>query len=343
MSRRRIRKSSERRRTQALIRRPKRPAPTTLLKRWFQFLLTAGSCAFSGNQLGAAPATNYTVTTYRSEQGLPSSVVLSVTQTRDGYLWLGTLNGLVRFDGLGRRTSGATGVQFPVFDEGNTPGLRSSVIVKLFEDSQGNLWIGTETGGIVVIKEGKIVKSFLGAVGREGRLKSICEDSKGTVWLYTADGQLFKSESAKAELVRVPTGVEERSISRCVIVDNSGRLWLGSEGVLECLLDNRRDDWAFRVPIPNFNYLIPRKSGGYWLFASGRIWSGQERRFFLFAEYPWNATNTPVNAVWEDQRGNLIVGTGGQGVYLFDTRGRYTLLSKAQGTSLRNSRTDGIL
>jgi len=56
-------------------------------------------------------------------------------QTHDGYLWLGTLNGLVRFDG----------VQFKVFDEHNTPGLTSGRIVYLFEDSKTNLWIGTET------------------------------------------------------------------------------------------------------------------------------------------------------------------------------------------------------
>jgi ligand-binding sensor domain-containing protein len=146
----------------------------------------------------AAQRAHYTVTAYGTEQGLPSSVVLTVVQTRDGYLWLGTLNGLVRFDGLGRRTGAATGVQFPVFDDGNTPGLNSSVILKLFEDSKGNLWIGTETAGVVVAREGRIVKTFLAKVGREGRLKSICEDSRGTVWLYTADGQLFKCESVSA-------------------------------------------------------------------------------------------------------------------------------------------------
>ena len=69
--------------------------------------------------------------------GLPQSSVISVIQTRDGYLWLGTLNGLVRFDGI----------RFTVFDEENTPGLNSDRIVYLFEDSHTNLWIGTDAGG----------------------------------------------------------------------------------------------------------------------------------------------------------------------------------------------------
>ncbi|MEO6183002.1 MAG: two-component regulator propeller domain-containing protein, partial [Verrucomicrobiota bacterium] len=63
-----------------------------------------------------------------SEMELPQGSVITMLKTRDGYLWLGTLNGLVRFDGS----------RFTVFDESNTPGLNSSRIVHLFEDSQKN-------------------------------------------------------------------------------------------------------------------------------------------------------------------------------------------------------------
>src|ERR1017187_10802834 len=83
----------------------------------------------------AAP---FIVDSWSNEEGLPQSSVISVIQTRDGYLWLGTLRGLVRFDGI----------HFTVFDENNTPGLDSSRIVFLFEDSRGNLWIGTDTGSV---------------------------------------------------------------------------------------------------------------------------------------------------------------------------------------------------
>ena len=91
-------------------------------------------------------------------QGLPSSAVLAVTQTRDGYLWVGTLDGLARFDG----------VQFAVFDENNTPGLNSSQIIRLYEDRQTNLWVGTENGGIDLVKAGKVTSVDL-ARGGAGR------------------------------------------------------------------------------------------------------------------------------------------------------------------------------
>src|SRR5580693_7236190 len=84
----------------------------------------------------AAGNERYTVDVWNTEntEGWPDSTIITVTQTRDGYLWIGTFNGkLVRFDGL----------HFTSYDEGNTPGLDTSPVVFLFEDSQTNLWVGT--------------------------------------------------------------------------------------------------------------------------------------------------------------------------------------------------------
>ena len=88
---------------------------------------------------------SFIVDAWSRKEGLPENAVISVIQTRDGYLWLGTLNGLVRFDGN----------HFTVFDENNTPGLNSDRIVYLFEDSHTNLWIGTDTAGLAMAKDGE--------------------------------------------------------------------------------------------------------------------------------------------------------------------------------------------
>src|SRR6187402_450458 len=69
-------------------------------------------------------------------QGLPQSSVTAILRTRDGYLWLGTQGGLVRFDG----------VRFTVFSPSTHPGLRNSRIRALFEDRNQTLWIATEDG-----------------------------------------------------------------------------------------------------------------------------------------------------------------------------------------------------
>ena len=76
----------------------------------------------------------FLVDVWGTEDGLPQSSVIALTQTRDGYLWLGTLNGLLRFDGK----------SFTRFNVNNTPGLPDNRIVFLFEDSRQTLWVGTE-------------------------------------------------------------------------------------------------------------------------------------------------------------------------------------------------------
>src|SRR3989442_10453423 len=126
------------------------------------------------------PGAPYIIDERETEDGLPQNSVIAITQTRDGYLWLGTLNGLVRFDGI----------RFTIFDESNTPGLNSGRIVLLFEDTQSNFWIGTETAGVVLVKDGSAKSLDIGRGSREGRLMAACEDPSGGGWLYTADCQL---------------------------------------------------------------------------------------------------------------------------------------------------------
>ena len=131
----------------------------------------------------------FIVDSWSNEEGLPQSSVISVIQTRDGYLWLGTLRGLVRFDGI----------HFTVFDESNTPGLDSSRIVFLFEDSRGNLWIGADTGSVAMMSDGKITNFQIGRGGHEGRLVYVYEDSTGIVWFYTADGRTSWYQNGKLQ------------------------------------------------------------------------------------------------------------------------------------------------
>jgi len=73
---------------------------------------------------------------WQVENGLPQDAVQAITQTKDGYLWLGTEQGVVRFDG----------VRFTVFNRKNTPALKNSYTRTLYADSDGALWIGMASG-----------------------------------------------------------------------------------------------------------------------------------------------------------------------------------------------------
>lgn len=74
---------------------------------------------------------------WQDQHGLPQNTVMAITRTRDGYLWLATLEGAVRFDG----------VRFTVFDSNNTTEIRIGLIRAMLEDRDGNLWFGTDGGG----------------------------------------------------------------------------------------------------------------------------------------------------------------------------------------------------
>ena len=139
------------------------------------------SCALAAMAGAAEPSGSpFVVDSWSNEEKLPQSSVISVIQTKDGYLWLGTLYGLVRFDGI----------HFTPFNVNNTPGLPSSRVVFLFEDSRTNLWAGTETAGLCVIKNG-VVKSFAAETAGGGRKVTNAEEgSSGDIWFQTAEGLL---------------------------------------------------------------------------------------------------------------------------------------------------------
>jgi hypothetical protein len=93
--------------------------------------------------------TQYVIDTWTIDDGLPQNTVSHIIQTHDGYLWIGTGNGLARFDGAG----------FAVFNMDNTPGFIGHDILQLIEDRDKNLWINTSQG-INLYKNGEF-KSFV--------------------------------------------------------------------------------------------------------------------------------------------------------------------------------------
>jgi len=263
----------------------------------------------------------YTIDSWENDDGLPQNSIISMKQTRDGYLWMGTINGLVRFDGR----------RFTVFNEDNTPGLGSSPIVSLFEDRRGNLWIGTELSGVLLAKDGKVASLGIGRGNRESLLQSICEDAEGAVWMSTKDGHLWRYKDGATNVFIA--GPERPGGYRSVIADSSGKLWIGTAQSTFAL--NPKSDLArgellaesHRVS-GSLDLLMPGRAGGYWRFGDGRIerWEAKGTGR-VFSKYAWR---TEVRSACEDRDGNLLVGTLGEGVFRFDPMGQVTALSSNQ-------------
>jgi ligand-binding sensor domain-containing protein/signal transduction histidine kinase len=273
------------------------------------------------------PRIPYTIDVWQTDDGLPGSSVISMTQTRDGYLWLGTLYGLVRFDGI----------RFTVFDENTTPELKSSPIVSLFEDSHGNLWIATETAGVVLVKDGEVSTLEIGRGGREGRVASICEDAVGAVWLSTADGQLWRYRGGATNVFT--TGTDWASRYRGIMAEKAGLLWIGTDWRQFAVnptaplkppeLPSKQD-----VPVSRLDYLLASQRGGYWRIGNGLIQKWQTNHLELtIGSYPTQWNGVVITAACEDREGNLVAGTLGAGVFWFNTDGRVIHLSATNGLS----------
>jgi ligand-binding sensor domain-containing protein/signal transduction histidine kinase len=279
----------------------------------WQILLTAVAADISPR-----PAAHYSIKTWDSEDGLPQKTVIAMTQTRDGYLWAGTLAGLARFDG----------VRFTTFNEGNTPEFTSDEIIRLFEDSHGNLWIGTRTAGIYVVMAGKVKRVKIGPGERLGRLMSICEDSQGAIWLYTDQGELCQYLNG---VVTATGPSNDQAQYRAVIVEGD-YLWVGSDRSLAAIgpLPSGRVagfPLAHEMRVGKLDFLLASRSGGFWRLADKRIqkWKGSQLERDL-GGYPWSP-GVLVTAACEDRDGQLVVGTDGDGVFWFDAEGHFSRLT----------------
>lgn len=264
------------------------------------------------------PGLPFIIDSWSAEEGLPASSVFSITQTRDGYLWLGTLNGLVRFDGL----------QFTTFDEA-TPGLNGSRFMQTFEDDSARLWAATETAGAARIDTNGVVTTVEYPPEVAGvRPASICENPAG-IWLRFANRRLGRCTDGRVELMPLDCAA--------VAADTSGRLFIGagtSEGIvifMTAATNSVNSAYIQVAPaVQRLDAMQASRNGGFWYLADGRIRRWQESAPILeLAPYPWSG-NTPVTALCEDEKGNLIVGTYGEGIYWFDSAGKFMHLSDAE-------------
>lgn len=243
---------------------------------------------------------------------LPQSSVISMIQTRDGYLWLGTVKGLVRFDGT----------RFEVFNEWNTSWLASSTVIHLFEDRERGLWIGTAAGGATLLRQGRATEIAFDRSGGQGRLTAVAEDETGTVWLYTADGQLCRHRDGQTVFARV--GGE--SLNRTLIAEPAGLVWVGTDERLRGIrpgatFSGQELPLEVDAQVGRLDFLLASRQGGYWQFVNGRVLKCRTNRVERdLGPYPWEGA--PIKAACEDREGNLIVGTLNRGVYWYDASGQ---------------------
>jgi signal transduction histidine kinase/ligand-binding sensor domain-containing protein len=151
-----------------------------------------------GSQMAYA---QYRFDHWTADNGLPQNSVRGIVQTQDGYLWLATFDGLVRFDG----------VRFTVFNKGNSPGIITNRFVHLYEDAQGDLWASTEKRDLTRLHRGSFI-TYTTENGLPENLVSLGDDGYGNLLLFCGS-HLFRWLDGKfqpADDLRLPVSGERR-------------------------------------------------------------------------------------------------------------------------------------
>jgi signal transduction histidine kinase/ligand-binding sensor domain-containing protein len=178
------------------------------------------------------PLAQYGYQSWQTDTGLPQNTVHAIVQGRDGFLWIATEGGLVRFDGVEFRayTRANTPGLDPIRANSSamgTPGLPSDLVDDLMEGRDGALWIST-SGGLARMRGG-VVEAFGPEKGIPAtQVWRTFEDARGSVWALTAAG-LFRINQEhggeRGERIALDSALTENSR---IVAGRDGALWLGT-------------------------------------------------------------------------------------------------------------------
>jgi signal transduction histidine kinase/ligand-binding sensor domain-containing protein len=253
-------------------------------------------------------ANDYVLRVWETDDGLPQNIVTGLAQTPDGYLWLATQGGVVRFDG----------VRFTPYFKGTTPGLDSSYARAVTADRAGALWIGLERGGVARMQGGRFATVLPAAppTAQTRWASSFAEDAEGAVWIGMAPDQaVYRWRAGQLTRLTAEDGVGAGD-DTFVHADSEGRIWFATK--MTCgVFDGTRF-----VPIDPEGgdrvHLTPARAGGMWATRGQKLlhYSAEGTRREM-ADLAWLGGAVEINTLYEDRAGDLWLGTRGAGLLRF--------------------------
>jgi ligand-binding sensor domain-containing protein/signal transduction histidine kinase len=249
----------------------------------------------------AAPDERYMRRIWRIQDGLPEDTVQAIQESQDGYLWIGTTGGLVRFDGS----------HFHLYDHATTPALADNSVFCILAAHDGSLWMGTDGGGLVHFKDG-VFHAYTGADGLSNSfVRSLFEDDEGRIWIGTDNG-LFQLVHDK--LHQVDTSLYASGFSvHSIIEDREHRIWVGGSALL--VFDQNAVS-AQQLPERNsenrVKSILETEDGTIWVGTVGGL-----NRLVKGKFQPVKQIKGTVRALRQTSDGALWIGSIGHGLYRY--------------------------
>ena len=312
------------------------------------------TCLFAGQASAQAP--NIRFSSLSLEDGLSQTTVTAIAQDSAGFMWFGTQDGLNRYDGY----------EFIHLrhDPRNPASLRNDSIFALHVDADGNLWVGTQGGGLSRWDaQAESFTHFTEENGApqgfdHGRVRVITHDMNGILWVGLHESGLYrfdKSTGQWEQFLNNPDDIKSLSDNqiRAIHEDSTGRLWVGTLDGLNLYDSTTGNFTRFKSDPQNPQSLSSNKIRSIYEDSQRCLWIGtlggglnrlnRSTGFFKRFEHdemdPTSLSDNQARTILEDSEGRLWVGTDG-GINLFQENGSFIRYShdSTDATSLSNDR-----
>lgn len=237
---------------------------------------------------------------WQTDDGLPDNCVTGIAQTADGYLWVGTRGGLLRFNG----------VDFKTMSLLSLPGVPNRAVNAMFQDSRGRMWLGVERGPLVCL-ESNGARTFDATQGLlDTKISNMAGDGEGALWIAYANG-LCRIKDGICRSFAAADGYPQNAGGGWVASDAKGELWFSRGGQVGVFREGRMQVKLTLKDSPV--RLCASASSGLWLCEGNRISKYVEGS--APEEYGRLPRRMEPRALFEDRSGALWVGTAGDGLF----------------------------
>ena len=237
------------------------------------------------------------------EEGLPQSSVYTMLQGKDGSIWVGTMNGVSKYNGL----------NFENFTKKN--GLAENRVTSSCQERNGNIWFGHWSGGITKydIKTKTFSAITPGTLKLSKTITSIIQDRKGIVWFGTNGDGLIKNENGNFSNYSTKDGLASNTIN-AILENPDGSLWIGTDDGIT-VYKTTFEPFEKALPSNSIKCFLYDSGGNTWLGTSdkGILRIDKEGRIKNFTTASGLAGNY-IKTIFEALNGSIFIGTNSDGI-----------------------------